>query len=317
MGKRKGVLQPKSQTSPFTLLEKGRVGTRLYFSFTLTLNRAALPPPPPALGRYLKHERPRGASRSQPRRAGSGRSADPRGAQPGAAHARPTTNFRGRGTSSTRGGTTGRGSRRDSGIPPPTSGSVPRPSPTSAGPSAPGSLPSPRHGVPPRAPHTHPGCGAAGGGRRRGRKRPKRASGCGRDPETSWRGPPSRSGRGEEERGAERPLPASAAGARVSGLRRVAVPPPAPSSPPSPARARQDRPPAPGRGGGEAECGRGALWRAAVAPPHAARGRRADNITNPRSGLWTKCPTRKPKAIPGSTASHNHHRTSSICYQNH
>lgn len=119
MGKRKGVLQPKSQTSPFTLLEKGRVGTRLYFSFTLTLNRAALPPPPPALGRYLKHERPRGASRSQPRRAGSGRSADPRGAQPGAAHARPTTNFRGRGTSSTRGGTTGRGSRRDSGIPPP------------------------------------------------------------------------------------------------------------------------------------------------------------------------------------------------------
>lgn len=132
---------------------------------------------------------------------------------------------------------------------------------------APAFPPSPRRAVPPWAPHTHPGCGAAGGGRRRGRKRPKGASGCGRDPETSWRGPPSRSGRREEERGAERPLPASAAGARASGLRRVAVPPPAPSSPPTPTRARQDRAPAPGGGGGEAECGCGALWRATVDPP--------------------------------------------------
>lgn len=65
------------------------------------------------------------------------------------------------------------------------------------GPSVPALLPSPRHGVPARPPATHPGCEAAGEGRRDGRTQRKGASGCSRAPETSWQGPPSRTLRGD------------------------------------------------------------------------------------------------------------------------
>lgn len=49
------------------------------------------------------------------------------------------------------------------------------------------------------APATHPGRGAAGEGRRGGCRQRRGASGCSRAPETSWRGPLSRTARGGGE----------------------------------------------------------------------------------------------------------------------
>lgn len=295
VGKMKNVLQPKSQTSPFTLLENGRAGTKLYFSFTLTLNRAAFPHRPlSALSPTRGRAAPR-RFRSQPvARADGCRS-----------HARPTTNFRGRGTSSTRGGTTGQGSRRDSAVPP-ASGSVPRPFPASAP-----RLPPLRPAVPSRlGPRT-----LTPGAERReeeedvganGQKEPAAAAGIPRH-----LGEGRRAARGGGRRsGAQSarcpPLPQERGRAASGGWRyRRQLPPPLPP-PPGPGRTgRQRREEAEGRRSAAAAPSGGLQWIRLA----------NESLTNPRSGLRAEYPTRKPKLLLVSIASHSHRQTSSICYQ--
>lgn len=109
-------------------------------------------------------------------------------------------------------------------------------------------------------------------------------------------------------------LPASAAGARASGLRPVAVPPARPSplpSPALPARARQDRAPAPAGGGGGAGprrplaggSGRGGPLRPPPArrlrPPGTAASR--DRGSDRSAGCQPSRAGRRRRQLPGGT----------------
>lgn len=97
-----------------------------------------------------------------------------------------------------RGGTQRAGSGGGSGAAP----SSPCPPPCYhllAGAERPGSPPFTSPWRPGPAPATHPERGAAGEGKRGGRRQRRGASGCSRAPETSWRGPLSRTARGGGE----------------------------------------------------------------------------------------------------------------------